>query len=43
MHDPYVMFKHLIDYTAQRQVLYDSLRKQGRDIADWAEEGTTRN
>lgn len=37
-HDPYVMFKYLIDEKEQRQRLYDSLRKQGRDLADQIEE-----
>jgi hypothetical protein len=38
MHDPYIMFKYLVDGTEHRQRLYDSLRKQGRVIADGREE-----
>ncbi len=32
-HDPYIMFKHLLDEINHRQVLYDILRKQGLEMA----------
>jgi hypothetical protein len=38
MHDPYIMFKYLVDATGHRNTLYNSLRKQGREIADVAAE-----
>jgi hypothetical protein len=38
MHDPYVMFKYLVDATGNRNTLYNSLRKQGNDIADFTAE-----
>jgi len=34
IHDPYVMFKYLLDEEKHRQQLYEALRKQGRDLAD---------
>jgi hypothetical protein len=35
--DPYVMFKYLLDETEIRENLYQSLRKQGRELADQME------
>lgn len=33
MHDPYAMFKHLLDETKNRQKLYEIIRKQGYDMS----------